>query len=54
VAWKVTFLDERVESEMEAQPADIRARFERLKQIIVDHGVTQLPPKYARHIRQRL
>jgi hypothetical protein len=51
VTWKVTFLDERVEAQMEAQPTDIRARFERLKQIIVDHGVAHLPPKYSRHIR---
>jgi len=54
VSWKVTFLDGRVEAEMEAQPADIRARFDRLRQIIAAHGVAHLPPKYARHIRHRL
>jgi phage-related protein len=54
VSWQIIFLDERVEAEMEEQPADIRARFDRLKQLIVDHGVADLPRKYARHIRDRL
>ena len=54
MSWKVTFLDERVEAEMEQQPADIRARFDRLRRIIVEHGVAHLPPKYARHIQQHL
>jgi phage-related protein len=54
VSWKVTFLDERVEAEMEEQPADIRARFDRLRQIIADLGVAHLPPKHARHVRDRL
>lgn len=54
MSWKITFLDERVEAEMEEQPTDIRARFDRLRQIIAEHGVAHLPPKYVRHIRQRL
>lgn len=54
MAWTVTFLDERVEAEMEEQTLDIRARFDRLRQIIVEHGVAHLPPKYAKHIEQRL
>ena len=35
MAWTVSFLDERVESEMEAQPGDIRAQFDRLREIIL-------------------
>jgi phage-related protein len=54
MAWVVDFLDQRVEAEMEEQPVDIRARFDRLRQIIVEHGVTRLPPKYVKHIEQRL
>jgi phage-related protein len=54
MAWTVTFLDERVETEMEEQPLDIRARFDRLRQVIVEHGVAHLPPKYVKHIEQRL
>ena len=54
MAWTVCFLDERVESEMEAQPGDIRAQFDRLREIIAEHGLTHLPPKYVKHIEQRL
>jgi phage-related protein len=54
VSCKVAFLDERVEAEMERQPADIRARFDRLRRIIVAHGVVHLPPRYARHIKQHV
>ena len=54
MAWTVLFLDERVEAEMEAQPADIRARFDRMRDIIVDHGPAMLPPKYAKHIEDKL
>jgi hypothetical protein len=54
MVWTVAFLDERVEDEMKHQPLDIRARFDRLRQIIAEHGVSQLPPKYVKHIEQRL
>jgi len=50
MAWTVSFLDKRVEAEMETQPGDIRARFDRLRERIIEHGVTHLPPKYAKHI----
>lgn len=39
---------------MEEQPLDIRARFDRLRQIVIEHGVAHLPPKYVKHIEQRL
>jgi phage-related protein len=50
MAWTVSFLDERVEAEMEAQPAEIRARFVRLQQLIAEFGPSLLPPKYAKRI----
>lgn len=54
MAWTVLFLDERVEAEMEEQPADIRARFDRMRDIIREHGPAKLPPKYAKHIEDKL
>jgi phage-related protein len=54
MAWTVLFLDERVEAEMEAQPADIRARFDRMRDIIIEHGPALLPAKYAKHIEGKL
>ena len=50
MAWTVSFLDERVEAEMEEQPKDIRARFDRMRQLIMEHGPAHLPPKYVKHI----
>jgi phage-related protein len=54
MTWTVGFLDARVEAEMEAQPQDIRARFDRLRELIVGHGIAHLPPKYVKHIERRL
>ena len=54
MAWTVSFLDERVEAEMEEQPPDIRARFDRLRQLITEHGVAHLPPKYVKHIERQV
>ncbi len=54
MAWTVVFLDERVELEMEEQPVDIRARFDRLRDLIAEHGPTGLPPKLAKHIDGKL
>lgn len=54
MAWTVLFLDERVEAEMVEQPADIRARFDRMREIIREHGPTLLPPKYVKHIEAKL
>ena len=54
MAWTVSFLDARVEAEMEEQPLDIRARFERLRGLIVEHGIAHLPPKYVKHIERQL
>lgn len=54
MAWTVLFLDERVEAEMEEQPADIRARFDRMREIIAEHGPAMLPPKYVKHIADKL
>ena len=54
MAWTVLFMDERVEAEMLEQPADIRARFDYIKQLLAEHGPKFLPPKYVKHIDGRL
>jgi phage-related protein len=48
--WTVSFLNERVEAEMEEQSNDIRARFDRMRELIVEHGPALLPSSYAKHI----
>jgi phage-related protein len=54
MAWTTLFLDERVEAEMQAQPADIRARFDRIREIIGEHGPARLPATYTKHIEAAL
>jgi phage-related protein len=54
MAWVVSFLDGRVAVEMDAQPLDIRARFDRMRQLIAEHGPTHLPPKYVKHVEGRV
>jgi phage-related protein len=54
VAWTVVFLDDRVEAEMECQPHDVRARFDRTTRLIAAFGIEHLPAKYVRHIEGRL
>jgi phage-related protein len=54
VAWTVRFLDGRVEAEMEELPIDIRARFGRMVELIVQHGPALLPRKYTDHIKDRV
>lgn len=54
MTWTVVFLDARVEAEMEDQPADIRARFDKMRDIICEHGPALLPRKYVKHIDAKL
>ena len=54
MAWTVVFLDARVEAEMEDQPPDIRARFDRIKTVIAEHGPLHVPPKWIKHIDGQL
>jgi phage-related protein len=50
MTWTVLFLDERVEAEMEAQAADIRAKFDRVRQLVVANGPMMLPQSFCKHI----
>lgn len=54
MVWTVHFLDERVEAEMDEQPIDVRARFDRLQQLVAEHGPALLPPKYVKHLEDVL
>lgn len=54
MTWTLSFLDRRVEAEMEDQPRDIRVRFDRLRQLIIEHGPALLPPNYVKHIKDRV
>jgi phage-related protein len=48
--WRVEFLDERVEAQLEALPADIRARFLLISRLIESDGLHKLREPYVKHL----
>lgn len=48
--WTVQFLDENVQEELSALPADIRARFERIVHLIEAHGLELVREPYVKHL----
>jgi phage-related protein len=51
--WTISF-HEAARVEADAQPVDIRARLERFRTLIIEHGPDKLPPKAAKHLRAEL
>ena len=45
--WTVEFLDEQVQAELEAFPADVRAQFERIVLLIQSHGLEKAQESYV-------
>jgi phage-related protein len=54
VAWRVEILNETVASEIEALPADMKARFIRLSERIVHVGLGALGFPHVRHLESKL
>lgn len=54
MAWTVTTLSNLVDAEIEALPADMRARLVRLSEIIEAHGFDALPPNTVDHLEDKL
>jgi phage-related protein len=52
--WAVTTLNELVDAEVEALPADMRARLARLSEIIEEHGLDALPRDAVEHLEDKL
>ena len=48
--WHVVFLDEKVRAELDAFPVDIRARFERIVELIGTHGLERVREPYVKHL----
>lgn len=51
MAWTVELLNARVAAELKAQPADIRARFSRMVDLIEQDGIEALRDPFAKHLR---
>lgn len=54
MAWSVEILNEIVEQELEALPADMRARFVRISELIADLGLSRVGEPYLKHIDGKL
>lgn len=50
VAWTVEVLDDRVRAELEALPADMRARFHRIVVLIQEHGLELVREPHVKHL----
>lgn len=54
MAWTVTTLNDVVDAEIEALPADMRARLVRLAGIVEEHGLDALPRDAVDHLEDKL
>lgn len=52
--WSVEFLDNNVKSILYALPLDMRAHFERIVQLIEDHGLAGMREPYVKHLEGSL
>jgi phage-related protein len=50
MTWVVELLDSRVRDEMEALPADMKARFRRIVELVQGHGLEQIREPYIKHL----
>ena len=54
IVWTVSTLSDLVDAEIEALPADMRARLVRLSEIIEEHGLDGLPREAVDHLEDKL
>jgi phage-related protein len=54
MAWVVELLDDRVRGELDALPADMRARFRRIVELIQVYGLEQVREPHVRHLEGSL
>lgn len=54
MAWTVSTLNATVDAEVEALPADMRARLVRLSELIERHGLDALPRDTVDHLEDKL
>jgi phage-related protein len=50
MSWSVEFLDQDVQSSLDALPLDIRASFQRIVELIQSHGLERVREPYVKHL----
>jgi len=48
--WAVCFLNEEIKEALDALPLDIRASFQRIVELIQDHGLERVREPYLKHL----
>jgi phage-related protein len=54
MAWSVELLDNRVRNELEALPADMKARFRRIVELIQEYGLELVHEPHVKHLEGAL
>lgn len=54
MGWTFIFLNNQVREELEAQPRDIRASFERIVRLVESVGLDRVHEPYIKHVEGRL
>ncbi len=54
MTWTVEFLDDATFAELEAMPADIRARFIRIAELIEGYGLEHVGEPHVKHLEGKL
>lgn len=49
--WRIEYLNSRVKADLDAQPREIRSRFERIVSLISEHGLEQVHEPYVKHLQ---
>lgn len=52
--WSVLFVNAAAQAELDALPADMRARFERIVTLIQDNGLEKVREPYVKHLQDKL
>lgn len=51
--WAVEFLDQETKAALDAFPLDIRASFQRIVELIQEHGLERVREPYLKHLQGR-
>ena len=54
MSWSFVFLNAEVKAELDAQPRDVRANFERIVQLVQAFGIERVHEPYIKHLEGRI
>jgi phage-related protein len=54
VTWSIVFVSAAARAELDALPVDMRARFERIVNLVQSHGLEKVRESYVKHLEGKL